>query len=56
MKYKQIINKINNLLNKYKTNKEENISNKPEIIEQKIKRNKFGYPVYIDKDQRNIKQ
>ena len=56
MKYKQIITKINNLLNKNKINKEENLSNKPEIIEQKIKRNKFGYPVYIDKDQRNIKQ
>lgn len=56
MKYKQIINKINNLLNKNKINKEENLINKPEINKQKIEYNKFGYPVYVDKNQRNLKQ
>jgi uncharacterized protein YnzC (UPF0291/DUF896 family) len=56
MKYKQIINKINNLLNKNKINKEENLTNNPEIIEQKINRNKFGFPIYTDKNNKNIKQ
>lgn len=56
MKYKQILNKLNPLLNKKKTNTNKNLDNKPEIIEQKIKRNKFGFPIYINKNNKNIKQ
>ena len=56
MKYKRILNKLNPFSSRKKTNTNKNLINKPEIIEQKIKRNKFGYPVYIDKNQRNIKQ
>lgn len=56
MKYKQILNKLNPFSSRKKTNTNKNLDNKPEIIEQKINRNKFGYPVYIDKNNRNIKQ
>ena len=55
MKYKQILNKLNPFSNRKKTNTNKNLSNKPEITEQKIKRNKFGYPFYINKNNKNIK-
>ena len=56
MKYKQIFNKINNLLFGKKANKRKISAYKPEIIEQKLNRNQFGYPIYIDKNDRNLKQ
>lgn len=56
MKYKQILSKLNPFSRNKKANKNKISVNKPEIIEQKLNRNQFGYPIYIDKNDRNLKQ
>lgn len=56
MKYKQILNKLNPFSSRKKTNTNKNLENKPEINKQKIEYNNFGYPVYVDKNNRNLKQ
>ena len=56
MKYKQILSKLNPFTRNKKANKNKILINKPEIIEQNINRNKFGYPFYTDKNNRNLKQ
>ena len=56
MKINQIKTKLNSFCKIIKQNFNSNKNNKPQIIEQKIKYNKFGYPV-LDKNnkQNNFK-
>lgn len=56
MKYKQILNKLNPFSSRNKTNTNKKLTNKPEINKQKIEYNEFGFPIYVDKNNRNIKQ
>jgi len=56
MKYKQILNKLNPFSSRKKTNTNKILDNKPEINKQKIEYNKFGYPFYTNKNNRNLKQ
>ena len=52
---KQTINKLKTNFIKLFSNKLNKKTNEsPQIIDKKIQYNKFGYPIYVNKNERNI--
>lgn len=52
---KQTINKLKTNFIKLFSNKLNKKTNEsPQIIDKKIQYNKFGYPIYVDKNERNL--
>lgn len=52
---KQIINKLKtNFIKLFSNNLNKKTNESPQIIDKKIQYNKFGYPIYTNKNERNL--
>lgn len=54
---KRAINKLKTkFLNLFSNKLNKKTSESPQIIDKKIQYNKFGYPIYVNKNERNLKK